>query len=67
MEIDYEKMYKNLKKTLSSKEYVRSFDANRRIAIPRKFLEILNIEYMKDYMELSIVDEKIVLEKIKYE
>lgn len=46
------------------KEYIRGFDVNRRIAIPREILEKLNIDYEIDQMEITIVDGKIVLERV---
>lgn len=46
------------------KEYIRGFDINRRIAIPRKILEELKIDYKTTEMKITIQDGKIVLEKV---
>lgn len=48
------------------KEYIRGFDVNRRIAIPKEILEELKIDYEVDQMEISIVNGKIILEKVYY-
>ena len=45
------------------KEYIRGFDVNRRIAIPREILEKLNIDYETDQMKIVIKDGKIILRK----
>lgn len=45
------------------KEYIRGFDVNRRIAIPIKVLEELDIDHRVDEMKITIEDGKIVLEK----
>lgn len=45
------------------KEYIRGFDVNRRIAIPIKVLEELDIDYRVDEMKVTIEDGKIILEK----
>ncbi len=46
------------------KEYIRGFDVNRRIAIPREILEKLNIDYETDQMKIVIKDGKIILERV---
>ncbi|HHX67126.1 MAG TPA: hypothetical protein GX708_03600 [Gallicola sp.] len=45
------------------KEYIRAFDVNRRIAIPKEVLEELKINYETDQLKITIVDGKIILEK----
>ena len=46
------------------KEYIRGFDVNRRIAIPREILEKLKIDYETDQLKITIVDGKIILERV---
>ncbi|HHX68684.1 MAG TPA: hypothetical protein GX708_11605 [Gallicola sp.] len=46
------------------KKYIRGFDVNRRIAIPKEVLEELKINYETDQMKIVIKDGKIVLEKV---
>lgn len=46
------------------KQYIRGFDINRRIAIPREVLELLKINYEYDTMVITIVDGQIVLKKV---
>ena len=46
---------------------IRGFDINRRIAIPRVILEALGIDYTCDTMIITIVGDKIVLEKEQVE
>lgn len=46
------------------KEYIRGFDVNRRIAIPREILEKLKIDYETDQMKIVIKDGKIILERV---
>jgi bifunctional DNA-binding transcriptional regulator/antitoxin component of YhaV-PrlF toxin-antitoxin module len=43
-------------------EFIRGFDSNRRIAIPRKILEYLKINYESDEMIITIEGNKIILE-----
>ena len=45
------------------KEYIRGFDVNRRIAIPRKILEELKIDFKTAEMKITVEDGKIILEK----
>lgn len=45
------------------KEYIRGFDVNRRIAIPRKILDELKIDFKTTEMKITVEDGKIVLEK----
>lgn len=44
---------------------IRGFDINRRIAIPRKILEQLKINYETDQMEITIVNDNIILKKVE--
>ena len=46
---------------------IRGFDINRRIAIPRAILEALNIDYETDQMEITIVNDSVVLKKVRNE
>ena len=46
------------------KEYIRGFDVNRRIAIPIKVLEELEIDHLVAEMKITIEDGKIVLERV---
>lgn len=45
------------------KEYIRGFDVNRRIAIPIKILEELEIDHRVAEMKITVVDGKIILEE----
>ena len=47
------------------KEYIRGFDVNRRIAIPREVMELLKIDYRYDTMIITIVDGQIILKKVE--
>jgi bifunctional DNA-binding transcriptional regulator/antitoxin component of YhaV-PrlF toxin-antitoxin module len=47
------------------KDYIRGFDINRRIAIPRKIMEQLKLDYKKDEMIIKVISNKIILEKIE--
>lgn len=44
---------------------IRGFDINRRIAIPRVILEALGIDYETDQMEITIVNDEVVLKKVE--
>lgn len=46
----------------STKEYIRGFDVNRRIAIPVKILDELKIDHRFAEMKITVVDGKIILE-----